>query len=244
MELEKRRRKAQMWNSLGRLGLMAGCASAFFFLPLSCKQPKKYHDQEQQPIEIIKAPTTNGFLENQDSLLLAVVTFQENLNETFRDPETSPLKDADKMAFSGLDFFPPNANFITMARLQRTPEALPFGMPTNTERMSQERLFGKLFFELQGRSFELNVYESQDLLEKEGYEDYLFLPFTDLSNGATTYGGGRYLDLRLPQGDQILLDFNRAYNPYCAYNKKYSCPIVPPENHLNISVEAGVKAFK
>lgn len=75
------------------------------------------------------------------------------------------------------------------------------------------------------------------------YNDHLFLPFLDDTNGDATYGGGRYIDLRIPKNDIIKIDFNTAYNPYCAYNGKYSCPIVPSENYLPVKVEAGVKAF-
>jgi uncharacterized protein (DUF1684 family) len=81
-------------------------------------------------------------------------------------------------------------------------------------------------------------------MRQEEYRDYLFLPFADLTNGEETYGGGRYLDLTIPTGNTILLDFNKAYNPYCAYNPKYSCPLVPKQNRLDIPIIAGVKAFK
>ena len=75
------------------------------------------------------------------------------------------------------------------------------------------------------------------------YIDYLFLPFTDNSNGEESYTGGRYLDLQIPENDKIILDFNQAYNPYCAYSGRYSCPIPPSENHISFPVLAGVKAF-
>ena len=71
--------------------------------------------------------------------------------------------------------------------------------------------------------------------------DHLFLPFTDNTNGVETYGGGRYIDLKIPAGNTINIDFNKAYNPYCAYSDKYSCPIPPPENHLDIEIKAGIK---
>ena len=83
-----------------------------------------------------------------------------------------------------------------------------------------------------------------ELLDDEEFVDYLFLPFTDLTNGEATYAGGRYIDLAIPDGDTLIIDFNKSYNPYCAYNKKYSCPIVPKVNHLEIDINAGVKAFK
>jgi uncharacterized protein (DUF1684 family) len=117
-------------------------------------------------------------------------------------------------------------------------------MPTTTERKSQEVVYGIARFELHGQYFELEIYQNQELMLKEGYEDYLFLPFLDETNGNGTYSGGRYIDLSIPDGDTIIIDFNKAYNPYCAYNKKYSCPIVPRVNQLNTAVNAGVKEFK
>ena len=81
-------------------------------------------------------------------------------------------------------------------------------------------------------------------MENPDYFDYLFLPFLDLTNGKTTYSGGRYIDLRIPEGDTIIIDFNKAFNPYCAYSHHYSCPVVPSENYLDFEVRAGVKKFK
>src|SRR5690606_22205799 len=101
-----------------------------------------------------------------------------------------------------------------------------------------------LNFQLKGKEYQLNVYQGQDLMKEEGYEDYLFLPFIDDTNGEESYGGGRYIDLRIPEGDSMVIDFNSAYNPYCAYNEKYSCPIVPRENYVDTEVRAGVKAYK
>ena len=74
----------------------------------------------------------------------------------------------------------------------------------------------------------------------EEYKNHLFLPFTDLSNGEKSYTGGRFIDLEIPNSDVIVIDFNKAYNPYCAYSPDYSCPIPPAENHLNVNILAGV----
>jgi uncharacterized protein (DUF1684 family) len=99
-----------------------------------------------------------------------------------------------------------------------------------------------LDFEIDGQKFSIPVYQSKDLLNNPVYKDYLFFPFTDLTNSEGTYGGGRYIDLRIPkEGLEMVVDFNRAYNPYCAYSAKYSCPIVPSENHINMVVKAGVR---
>jgi hypothetical protein len=117
-------------------------------------------------------------------------------------------------------------------------------MPTTTDRKSEEILFGIANFQLNGITQQLEIYQNRKLMLEEKYKDYLFLPFTDKTNGEETYSGGRYLDLSIPKGDSIIIDFNKAYNPYCAYNKKYSCPIVPSINALDIKVLAGVKDFK
>ncbi|SDB18918.1 hypothetical protein SAMN03097699_0001, partial [Flavobacteriaceae bacterium MAR_2010_188] len=128
--------------------------------------------------------------------------------------------------------------------LQRTPNSEWFKMKTTTERVSEERVYGILTFNLKGENFKLNIYEGKEMKTKEGFEDFLFLPFLDETNGEETYGGGRYIDARIPETDTMTIDFNKAYNPYCAYNEKYSCPIVPRVNYLPIKVEAGVKVFK
>jgi len=169
--------------------------------------------------------------------------FQKTMNDEFKDASKSPLKAKDLKTFEGLDFFPYDSVFVVKASLKRLPDTEWFSMKTTTDRLSKERVFGILTFELKGKSFELNVYQGQELMQKEGFENYLFLPFLDNTNGTLTYGGGRYIDLEIPDGDTIEIDFNSAYNPYCAYNEKYSCPIVPRENYIDIDVEAGIKAY-
>ena len=111
-------------------------------------------------------------------------------------------------------------------------------MKTSTTRLSKERVFGILSFTIKGLNYSLKVYQSESSVLESS--DYLFLPYLDATNGITTYGGGRYLDLKIPKGDSIWLDFNKSYNPYCIYNERYSCPIVPIENLLPIKVDAGV----
>ncbi len=198
----------------------------------ACGDGKKYHDEIAQK----ELPA--------DSVLASIITFQNELNREFSDPETSPLPDRYRKDFEGLEFFEPDTTYRVIAELSRTPEALPFLMPTNTERMAEEVVYGLVSFELKGRKYQLEVYQNVEFEFEGGYEDYLFLPFTDETNGTSTYEGGRYIDLKIPEGDMIVIDFNRAYNPYCAYNKKYSCPLVPRQNHIPAEVPAGVKAFK
>lgn len=198
----------------------------------ACKQKKKYHDVAEKEIAAIQTDAT-----------VEILKFQRELNEEFKNPETSPLPDKFRKDFEFLDFFTPDTTYVVVAKFVRTPEALPFLMPTTTDRKSKEVVYGFAHFTLNGEPRQLEIYQNKELMLEEGYEDYLFLPFTDLTNAEETYGGGRYIDLRIPKGDRITIDFNRAYNPYCAYNKKYSCPLVPSVNHLDTEVLAGVKAF-
>ena len=173
----------------------------------------------------------------------AVIAFQKQINAEFKDPEKSPLPENERKSFTSLVFFEADPKFRVEAEILKTPNEIPFEMPTTTERRPVYVKYAEVYFELQGREYKLNVYQSRDLSRKEEYKDYLFLPFTDLTNGETSYSCGRYLDMKIPEGKNIILDFNKAYNPYCAYSGKYSCPIVPEENHLDLKVNAGVMAY-
>lgn len=170
--------------------------------------------------------------------------YQKNQNDFFKDASRSPLKSKDLKDFKGLDFFSIDSSYIVKAKLFRTPNTSFFGMKTTTERITKERVFGIISFIIDNQPFELNVYQGESAGEEDVDTNYLFLPFLDESNGLTTYGGGRYIDLYVPVGDTLIIDFNQAYNPFCAYNDKYSCPIVPRENYIPLNVTAGVKSFK
>lgn len=170
--------------------------------------------------------------------------WQKKMNADFKDASKSPLKNKDRKNFSSLDFFEYDETFKVDAFLLATPDSDYFKMKTNTDELREERVYGILSFEINGELYQLNVYQGKESLETPGYEDYLFLPFLDNTNGEETYGGGRYIDLRIPEGDSIVIDFNEAYNPYCAYNEKFSCPIVPRENYMNLKITAGVKVYK
>ncbi len=171
--------------------------------------------------------------------------FQYELNVEYNNPKTSPLTKEDLNTFKSLEFFPIDKNYEVVANLKFTSNSPIIEMQTTTTEIQLYRIFAIASFKLNGKDFKLNVYQSQDLLNNPEYMDYLFLPFNDLSNGKTTYGGGRFLDLRLPSKSTktIKIDFNKAYNPYCAYSHRYSCPIPPKENSLNIEILAGVKAY-
>ena len=116
-------------------------------------------------------------------------------------------------------------------------------MATTTDRKPIYKTFGTATFELEGKKLKLHIYQNQDLIKKAEYTNHLFIPFRDQTNSNGSYGGGRYIDVEIPEGNTIVIDFNKSYNPYCAYNDKYSCPIPPSENDLDIEIKAGVKDY-
>lgn len=186
--------------------------------------------------------TITVFSQQKNEIELAQ-EFQEELNKEFKDSVSSPLEKEDLVHFEHLDFYPISEKFIVKAIFVKAKKEKSFKMKTSTSRTPMYIKYGELHFELDGKSMVLNVYKNIELSKKPGFKDYLFLPFLDLTNDNTTYAGGRYLDIVIPKSKEVMINFNKAYNPYCAYNHKYSCPLVPRENDLDIAIEAGVKKF-
>ena len=179
--------------------------------------------------------------------LMGNTEYQQELNASYKDATKSPLKKKDLRTFKGLDFFPVDPTFIVIAKLTKTANAPTFEMATTTDRKPLYKEYGVLNFQLKGKDCALTIYQSQDDLRDEEYKDYLFLPFTDDTSGNESYGGGRYMDAMITDekaDGTIELNFNNTYNPYCAYNDKYSCPLTPRKNHLNIEIKAGIKVFE
>jgi uncharacterized protein len=147
--------------------------------------------------------------------------------------------------FEGLDYFLIDTNYIVKATFTKKI-GKKFEMPTTTARKPLYRRFGYLEFQLNSETHRLTVYQSIAHKRSKELKDYLFLPFRDETSGKESYGGGRYLDLKIPKRstDSIVLDFNLCYNPYCAYSERYSCPIPPAENKLNTPIRAGEKTPK
>ena len=183
-----------------------------------------------------------GYAQEQFSLA-AVEKFQTELNAEYADAKTSPLLPEDFKKFHTLEYYPANEKFFVVAKFIRTENEQPFEMKTSTDRRPVYVKYGEAHFNIDGQDFQLNLYRNIELSKKEQYKDYLFLPFSDLTCGNESYIGGRYIDMKIPKGDTIVIDFNTAYNPYCAYSYKYSCPKVPLENDLKIAILAGVKKY-
>ena len=166
--------------------------------------------------------------------------FQREINDFFKDASVSPLKKRDLKNFRGLDFFTYDSTYLVTAKLTKTPKEKPFMMLTTTDMMVEYIKYGTVSFELLNNQYSLDIYKN---LEDPNERDNLFLPFLDDTNGNESYGGGRYINLSIPQGDNLIIDFNSAFNPYCVYDEKYSCPIVPRENYLPLEIKAGVMNF-
>ena len=154
----------------------------------------------------------------------------------------SPLDWEQREDFSGLSYYDENEDLIVEGELERLPDDEPLiEMTTNTGEIRPYRRWGQFSFEVDGEAAVLTIYS-----DPHGHE--LFLPFKDATNGDETYGAGRYLDNHRPglqplAGDRIEIDFNYAYNPYCAYSPSYSCPLPPRENWLAVPLRAGEKNF-
>ncbi len=173
------------------------------------------------------------------------VLFRAAMNKEFADSTATPLTKEGLKTFKELDFFQVKAKYRVVSRLVLTPDEKPFEMPRSKGNTGTYRKYGEATFKLNGKECKLSVYQYMKLINDSVYKNDLFLPFKDLSNGRQTYGGGRFLDLKIPEGEELIIDFNKAYNPLCCYgNPKYSCPIPPEENHLDVKILAGEKNYR
>lgn len=165
-------------------------------------------------------------------------SFREGKDMFFRSDDSSPLTNSQKTSFRRLDYYPPDFNLIFKVKLlrEKTPENIGIAATGGETRPAIR--YGKFEFNVDGKRLRLYVYK---MIGDDSNE--LFLPFTDETCGKTSYSGGRYIDLEKNESGKYILDFNYAYNPYCAYNHNYSCPIVPGENHLDIEIKAGEMKF-
>ncbi len=174
----------------------------------------------------------------------AVKSFREIRDKSFRNANETPLLKEDFLKFKGLEYFGTDANFAVKAKLEKRSDAQIFMMPTSIGTMRKYFKYGVLTFELAGKKFSLTAFQSEADARKPETKGALFVPFRDLTNSTATYGAGRYLNIRIPSGDEAMLDFNFSYNPSCAYgNDSFSCAIPPKENFLQTEIKAGEKKF-
>ncbi len=160
--------------------------------------------------------------------------FRAEKDEFFAEHPQSPLDREQKKSFRGLKYFPENPGLRLEVMVEEFPEKAEFEMQTSTGSVQAYTKFGKFKFAVDGQEVELTIYQSE-----QGF----FLPFVDSLAGRETYPAGRYLEPESLPGNRFLVDFNLAYNPYCAYNEMWSCPITPAENRLKAAIRAGEKIF-
>jgi uncharacterized protein (DUF1684 family) len=178
-----------------------------------------------------------------DSATNEILQYREEQKAKFIDPKDSPLDKKLRKKFQGLNYYPINLDYRVVAKFVKTVNPVLFKMKTTTARLPEYQKYGEVHFELDGEARVLEVYQSPEIIQSAGLEDYLFIPFTDETNGIDTYEVGRYIDFRVPASEDVILDFNKSYNPYCSYGSAYSCPIPPEVNHLPLKVQAGEMKF-
>ena len=186
----------------------------FIFLIISsCNSRKIYHEDDIETLRLQKVAE-------------------------FMDATKSPLDAEELKTFKGIAFFSFDERYKVKASLTKMPDMPVFDMPHSLNRTYKYQKFGEVTFSLFDKKFTLPVYTNENLQK----DSLLFFSFTDLTNGKQTYGGGKYMDMHYDGiSNEITLDFNESYFPYCAYSHRYSCPIVPKENHIALEIKAGEK---
>ncbi len=167
---------------------------------------------------------------------------REGYKAAFINDPNAPLKEMD---MKNLHFFKPDEAYRVTASITILTNMQPFKMPTYDGAPKEFIRYATATAKVKGKTITLTLYKNLELSNNPQYKDYLFLPFTDLTNSKETYGGGRYMDFNLRQieNGELIIDFNKAYNPYCAYSTGYRCPVPPEENNLNIKIQAGEKKY-
>ena len=164
--------------------------------------------------------------------------YRETKDQYFAHSASSPLTLRQRQSFSRLDYYPENPDLRMVIKIEEFPDDIKqaIEMATTTGDFQCKVAWGKCSFEVNGESVSLTVYQRA---EADGF----FLPFFDSTTGQETYGGGRYLDVLPLEDGWFLVDFNFAFNPYCAYNSSWSCVLPPSENRLGVPIRAGEKNF-
>jgi uncharacterized protein (DUF1684 family) len=162
--------------------------------------------------------------------------FRAQKDDFFRHDRQSPLTADQRREFTGLKYYPENPALRLASQIEEYPDKETVTMITSTGSAQEYLKHGHFSFEVNGEIATLQVYQ-----DPEG--GTFFLPFVDATAPDETYGAGRYLDIELIEDSRFLIDFNYAYNPYCAYNERWSCPITPAENRIPVPIRAGEKIY-
>ncbi|MBI5877763.1 MAG: DUF1684 domain-containing protein [Chloroflexi bacterium] len=168
--------------------------------------------------------------------MTSLAEFRERKDAYFRTPR-SPLTPEQHKTFAGLRYFAENSALRFRVRINRLLKVQTVQMQTSTGHLASYLRYGHVEFDVNGEPQTLTIYKSED-------HDALFLPFADATSGVESYGAGRYLDPAPEPDGAIVLDFNLAYSPYCAYNDQWTCPIPPAENRLKVRIDAGEMKYR
>lgn len=184
-------------------------------------------------IVVIIVYTLNG--ESPEAYKKNILKEREKQDTFMRTSEESPFVEHD-VKYEGLTYFEPDQKYRIKARFEPIEDKEIRKLPTSNNEEKEYLEYGYATFTLDD--------QKQKLLILENVKDnVLFLAFGDKTSADETYGGGRYLEVTHDGGNSILLDFNKAYNPYCAYTEGYSCPLPPRENLLDVAIRAGEKSY-
>jgi uncharacterized protein len=171
----------------------------------------------------------------------SVLQARQERDRAFRSDTGSPIPAKDKTRFRGLDYFPMNPALRFRLKLNRYPAPGRIRLTTNTGEIREGLRYGYFEFNVDGQTCRLQAYRMEG--DEDPAHPYLFIPFKDATTGKDTYEAGRYLDLPENTSGIYDLDFNQAYNPYCAYGGDFSCPVPPDENRLTAAIAAGEKKY-
>src|SRR5438132_3618769 len=198
--------------------------------------------RNQSPTKIEQAcrRASEGQLRIKTQFEQEVLSLRVDKDSFLRNDIDSPIPPNERANFKGLNYFPPDPGYRVASKLERFDTPKPIIMATSTGTRQAYLRYGAFTFEIEGRSLKLTVYKSAE----DPYARSLFIPFSDETSGRVTYAAGRYLDLEEQGGDDYVLDFNMAYNPYCVYREVYTYPIPTAENHDPVTIHDGEKNYK
>ena len=192
-------------------------------------------------VPVVTAAANGATAAPMTDYLNRLARHRDNVDFRFRDRFLSPLQEEDRASFSGLSYYQPAPELALPARFDAAPDRSTFAMPTFDRRTVRYSHQGTLTVRIEGQTVRLKAFRRE---EAQGRNDFLLVPFRDATNGTETYAGGRYIELSLPLPAKLVLDFNHAANPLCAYDPSYACPIPPPENRLSLPIRAGEKQYR
>jgi len=184
---------------------------------------------------IVAACTSGPSAPDERSYVEKITAERVEKERMFRESPDSPIPEANRDALLPLSYFPVDIAYSAPAVLKLSEDRPVFDMPTSTGKMRKMERVGVLEFTLGGEPRTLGAFVEAGTRRVTR----LFVPFSDLTTGTETYAAGRYLDLDPTSTGLYDIDFNRAYNPYCAYNETYDCPFPPPSNRLKVPIRAG-----